>query len=84
MTCFENSVPERPFRAYLACLASGKARHVKTTKKTPKNNAVRLGLPKLGERGLFVLLFFGGRTHSKTKPTANGPQPTPYAPPQLC
>ena len=60
MTFSENSVRERPFRAYLA---SGKARHVKTTKKPLKNNAVRLELPNLGERGLFFLVFFL-RSHS--------------------
>ena len=58
----ENNVP---FRAYLAYLASGKARHVKTTKKALKNNAVRLELPKLGERGLFFLLYFCGHELSK-------------------
>ena len=51
-------VPFLLIRAYLAYLASGKARHVKTTKKTLNNNAVRLELPKLGERRLFFPLFW--------------------------
>ena len=41
MTFSENSVPERPFRANLAYLASSQA-CVKTTNEALKNNAVRL------------------------------------------
>ena len=51
---FSDSMPERHFHACLACLArpaSGRARHVKTTKKALKINTVRLELPKLGDRG---------------------------------
>ena len=42
----ESSVPERAVRAYLAYLASGKARHIKTTKIALKNNAIGLEFPK--------------------------------------
>ena len=55
MTYSGNSVPERPFRAYLA---SGRSRHVETAKKALENNTVRLDLPKLGERGYFFSSFF--------------------------
>ena len=76
-----------PFRAYLAYLASGRARHVKTTKKKAvKNNADVFGFPKLGEMGLQGIfdvfpvcsaLFL--RSHSKATPTANSLQPTAHS-----
>ena len=55
---FSEKMPERHSRAYLAYLASGKARHVKATNKALKNNAIRLEFPKLGERAYFSSLFF--------------------------
>lgn len=39
MAFSEHSVPEPVFHAHLVYLASGEARHVKTTKKAPKSNA---------------------------------------------
>ena len=70
MTFAGNSVPGRPFRAYLAYLPLGKARHVKMTQKALKNNAVRLELPKLGQRERFILLFLCGHIAHSAKPTA--------------
>ena len=73
------------FRAGLAYLASGKARHVKTTKKALKHYAARLELPKLGERGAVCsALFLRSHTFQSKIPTANSPQPTANRPPQLC
>ena len=55
LVCTENSVSERPFRAYIAYLASGKARHVKTAKKkTLKNNAPRRWVETPKNRGMGV------------------------------
>ena len=63
MTFPENSVPERPFRAYLAHLASSKTRHVETTKRALKDNAVRLKLPKMRGKGVIISVLFL-RSHS--------------------
>ena len=58
LPCSGNSVPERPFRAYLA---PGKARHVKTTKKRhSKITPLGSNSQQLGKRGLLFLLFFCG------------------------
>ena len=80
MTFSENSVPGRPFRAYLAYLASCKARHVKTTKMILKSNAVRLELPNLGEMRCFFKHFF-----VVTQRTAQSPQLRPclYGMPEI-
>ena len=74
MTFSENGVPERPFRASLASLTSGKATGMSKRQKMALNhNAVRLELPKLGDRGLFFCPFF-----AITQRTARSPQLGPW------
>ena len=72
-------VPVGHFDAYLAHVAPEKTMGVQTTPSPPKINAVMLKLPKLlGDRGLFVLLFFS-RLHPAERSLAYNRQPTANA-----